>query len=226
MRKSTSLSQRNSNSSDALPDRPAHGLAPFAPHGLHMDDRDRLLERRGIGLRCFAFNPETCAFEGLDRPGRVDMDYRIELIRDPGVEVMTLPLGLGSVDHPYRPLQSRSPQCPRGSVPLVCAHEEGRLSEFVEEFLDATGQRRAHFLAFGRSTPLTRRGDRTLERGEPDQRQASGYASRTSCPTVTSPWVPASVARASPACELCAHTTIRDALPECRSRCETRAASV
>jgi len=57
-----------------------------------------------IGLRRLPRVPERRALKGFDRPGAIEVDHRIELLAETGVEVVTPTFGLGAIDDPDCPL--------------------------------------------------------------------------------------------------------------------------
>ena len=76
--------------------------------------RDRVacyLHREWVRLRKLARFPLFSGFERFDRARLVEMEYRVELIRQSRVEIMALPLGFGTVDHTDRPLEPRTANC-------------------------------------------------------------------------------------------------------------------
>src|SRR5688572_504130 len=60
-----------------------------------------------IGLRHIPGMPSRHALERLDGAGLVDVDHGVELLRQTGVKVVALALGLGSIDHADRALEAR-----------------------------------------------------------------------------------------------------------------------
>src|SRR5215510_8817438 len=73
------------------------------------------------------------AFERRERARRVDVDDRVELLRQPRAEVMARALGLGLVHDADRPLEARRGE---GVVCLGGADGEALEPGVVEEALD------------------------------------------------------------------------------------------
>ena len=64
------------------------------------------LEHRWIGLRNFASFPNGGALQRFDSPSFIEVEDRIELIRELRVKVMALTFGSGLINHPNRSLES------------------------------------------------------------------------------------------------------------------------
>src|ERR1017187_9111346 len=120
------------------------------------------------GFRWLTFVPERSTFERLDRSSVVEMDHRIKLLAETSVEVVASALGLGSIDHADRPLQTWDSQgiVHRG---LRRVQPEALRSTPVEERLVTVGRGSSNPLALGRTAPVGGRGDRAVEGGEPHQ---------------------------------------------------------
>lgn len=63
-----------------------------------------------VGLRPLPGDPRARRFERFQCPRPVDVDDGVEVIGGPGMEVMALPFGIGSVDDADRPGQSDGAQ--------------------------------------------------------------------------------------------------------------------
>src|SRR4030088_2618797 len=70
--------------------------------------RDHLatLYREGEGLRHFARFPFRSRLERFDRPRLVEVEHRVELIWQACMDLLPLPLGLGTIDHSNRALEA------------------------------------------------------------------------------------------------------------------------
>ena len=80
------------------------------------------------------------------------MDEGVELVCDPGVEVVGDAFGLRAVHDADRPLEPPALQQRRIDQKL-------RNAEVVQHFLPSAGQRAAHPFALGWAAPIGRRGD-------------------------------------------------------------------
>ena len=121
-----------------------------------------------------AFLPARGPLQRLDRPGLIDVDNRVELVRQAGPEVVAAPLGFGPVDHADRPLQPPRAQRvgrPRGGVE---AEQELLLAHLVQQLLDAVRERGPHPLALGRAFPVAGCRHRAGVGGETDETAVAG----------------------------------------------------
>src|SRR5690606_38249471 len=103
----------------------------------------------------------------LQCPGFLEMQNRIELIRQPTAKIVTGSFCVGQVKHADRALEAGLSQglcdiTPQGQPKAVSV-------EARQNFLDAPGYTWAHPLTLGGSVPFRRRGDRALIGGEADQ---------------------------------------------------------
>src|SRR5438067_7103296 len=108
--------------------------------------------REGLG-RLAGF-PLGRALERLNGARLVEVDHGVELIPQPGLEVVADAFGLRSIDDAYRPLQARLPKARRQLAAIAQCERDARAPDRVEEGLVAPGQRRAHVLAVGRGIPV------------------------------------------------------------------------
>src|SRR5262245_22675358 len=127
------------------------------------------------GLGHLALLPPGGAFERLDGAGLINVDHRIELVRETGAEVVALPLCARSVHDADRPLQTRDAQdLPGRRRGLGDRDPERLLVEAVEEALVAVAQRGADPLALGGTAPVVGRRHGARERGEADEAAVAG----------------------------------------------------
>src|SRR4051794_27403417 len=61
--------------------------------------------REGEGFRQLARLPFGGVLQRLERPGLIKMEYGVELICQPRLEIVAHTLGFGTVDHSDRPLE-------------------------------------------------------------------------------------------------------------------------
>src|SRR5438270_10365903 len=63
------------------------------------------LHREGEGFRQLARFPFGGVLQRFDRPRLIKMEYSVELICQPRLEIVAHTLGFGTIDHPDRPLE-------------------------------------------------------------------------------------------------------------------------
>src|SRR6202163_1034613 len=134
--------------------------------------RDRVacyLHREWERLRKLARFPLFSGFQRFDRARLVEMEHRVELIRQSRVEIMALPLGFGTVDHTDRPLEPRHGQLLHHRVAVIQDEQEAVTPRGVEQRLVAARERRPNPFTFGRFAPIGGGCDRALVGGKADQ---------------------------------------------------------
>src|ERR687898_2770020 len=99
-----------------------------------------------VGLGQLAALPFARCLEGLERPRLVDMDDGIELIGEPGLEVVREAVRLGPVDDPDRALEPFSLDPGR-------LEQEMRRPGLVEQLLPALGEGGAGRTRFRSASP-------------------------------------------------------------------------
>src|SRR5205823_14676083 len=109
-----------------------------------------------------ALFPDAHALERLGRVCLVDVDDGVELVAEPGPEVVRETLRLRPVDDADRPLEPRFLQPAR-------VEQKARLAPLVEAFLPASGQGGTDVLALGRAAPVGGGGDGAGVGGEADE---------------------------------------------------------
>src|SRR5205823_1177196 len=103
--------------------------------------------REGVRLRQLAGVPLGRALERLHRARLVEVQHRVELLRQARAEVVALALGVGTVDHADRPLEAGVVQARRHEVALAPGEQETRPLRRVEHHLVAARHRGADVLA-------------------------------------------------------------------------------
>lgn len=131
----------------------------------------RCLQSAWVGLWGLARIPQGGALEGFDGGGPVDVDDRVELLDEIGVEPVAGPFGLWPVDDADGPFQHHVGKDGPGGGGL---HEEGRGCGLVEDALVAVGHGGADALAFDRATPFRRGADRSVVGREADEEAVFG----------------------------------------------------
>src|SRR5688572_24644160 len=106
-----------------------------------------------------AARPAGGPFERLDRPCLVDVDQRVELVGQAGIEVVADTLGLRAIDHADSPLQLPVAQPFDRRAAITQAQQKARNTAGMEQRLVAAGQRVAHALALWRRIPIRGRRD-------------------------------------------------------------------
>lgn len=110
--------------------------------------------RERIGLRHFAFLPARGPLQRLDRPGLIEVDHRVELVRQSGPRSS----GCGARFRAGRSRRSPAaadPSATRGqNAGGVEAEQELFLAHLVQQLFDAVRERGPHPLALGRSFPV------------------------------------------------------------------------
>src|SRR5262245_29845470 len=101
------------------------------------------LDGKRKGLWRLAAFPSGRAFQRFERARLVEVDHRVELVGEPGVEVVTQPLRLGPVDDADRALEARTAQV-FDRLLGAQMEEKGRNRDLVEEQFVAVGQTRSH----------------------------------------------------------------------------------
>src|SRR5258705_13538367 len=73
------------------------------------------LHSEGVRLGRLTPLPFTGPLQGLDGPGLIEVEHRLELVGQPCVKVVARPPGLGAVDYPGPPPPAPAPPRPRPS---------------------------------------------------------------------------------------------------------------
>src|SRR3977135_4390711 len=126
-------------------------------------------DREGEGLGYLARFPFSGGFERLDRPCLIEMKYCVELVRQPRVEIVALPLGLRSVDDADRALEPRGPKACCQNVIVAPGEKEAFAVRGVEHGLVAAWKCRPNLLALGCASPVGRCRYRALVGAETDE---------------------------------------------------------
>src|SRR4051812_36560615 len=124
--------------------------------------------------------PHTCALERLDRGRDVDVDHSVELITEPGVEVVRETLGLRAVDDPDCPLELTAAESRR-------VEQEVRHTGLVKESLPAPREGGADEFPLGRAAPVRGGSDAARVRGEADKQRLGAVPLPNELPDIELP---------------------------------------
>src|SRR5207244_9834629 len=113
--------------------------------------------------------PERVAFERLQRVRLIKMNYCVELIRQTGIEIVTLSLSLRQIDNANGSLQLRATQREGNLAAFAQRQEKVRRAYFMKRGFIAICQSRPHAFALRGSIPIRRRGNSAVISSEPDQ---------------------------------------------------------
>src|SRR5829696_2997193 len=133
-----------------------------------------LLETRGIGLRNSFVPPVGGGLEWHERGRPIDVNQRVELLGDAGLEVMALTLGLRSIDYTNRAFEQR---CGEAGEPLIIeVQRELRHPDTVQQAFDRSVERGTDNFALRVRIPIGCGGHRAVVRGEADRLDFSAMA--------------------------------------------------
>src|SRR2546430_16818421 len=113
MTTSSPLRLRRHPSSSMAKVLPTAGAAPSRTRSLPLPGTLTRSDGVRVRLRKLALLPTGRPLEGLHRPGFVDVDDGVELVRQPGPEVVALALRVRAVDDADGPLQAGGAGSPR-----------------------------------------------------------------------------------------------------------------
>src|SRR2546421_6250826 len=153
---------------------PTAGAPPGRTRSLPLPGTPPRSDGVRVRLRKLALRPAGHPLEWLHRPGFVDVDDGVDLVRQPGPEVVARALRVRAVDDADGPLRAGGAERLGRLWGRSERPQELLLADLVEPLLAAPRQGRPYLLALGRPSPVVRRRHRARVGGEAEEERVPG----------------------------------------------------
>src|SRR5512141_876670 len=155
---------------------PARGNSKTASVQPSLCTRTRNVSDRRVRLGRLPLQPDRGAVERLDGTGVVEVEDRVELLREACQEVMAPALRLGPIDDADRPLEAPFRERVRDLAVAMQVEVEARVAHLAEERFPGVRERGPQTLAPGRTAPRRGGGDGAEARRQADEDRVGAAA--------------------------------------------------